>query len=217
MTDRHRIAPAALLCATLLAAAVTPAHADADVARTWGQDRGFSLGLKLLVDGLTIDDSDTPGQPHIDDMGSGLALVAGYTFTPHFHTRLTTGTAQHGTSVADLDVLHSMASLEAHYRFLPDRQVCPYLFGALGGSDVRADQGGSHVKISGGTAGIGTGLLVGFTRHLTLDLALRLEAVNWTNVEWSQDVPGGGTLQYQDDIEESGGSSRLEVGLLWQF
>ena len=110
-----------------------------------------------------------------------------------------------------------MGTLEAHYRFLPDRQVCPYVLGSLGGTDARADHGVDHVKLSGGMAGIGAGVLVGFTRSFLLDLTGRLDGVNWTKAEWSHDQPDGSSLKYEDAIEESGGSLRLELGLLWQF
>jgi hypothetical protein len=209
-----------LLPALGLAALVTCGTAlagEGDAPPAWGQARGFSLGLQLQVDGLSVHDKGNPVAPVVDDMGAGLALVGGYAFTPRFHTRLTLGSARHGTSVGDLDVMHSMGSLEAHYRFLPERQVCPYVFASLGGSDVRADQGANHLELSGGTAGIGGGLLCGLTPHVGIDLSLRLEAVNWTRAEWSQDQPGGGTLKYQDSIEESGAASRLDVGVLWQF
>ena len=56
---------------------------------------------------------------------------------------------------AGLDVQHSVGTLEAHYRFMPDRQVCPYVFGSLGGTDVRANTtraertGGGFFRLSG--------------------------------------------------------------------
>lgn len=204
---------AALLAALAVATLAPAARAETPV---WGQERGFSLGLKFLVDGLGADPSPDPAELVVDDMGSGLALCGGYSFTPRFHVRLTVGAAQHGTAIGDLDVQRSVGTLEAHYRFMPDRQVCPYVFGSVGGTDVRADQGINHVKFSGSMAGVGAGMLVGLTRHLSMDVTGRVDGVNWDTAEWSQDLPGG-TVKYADPIEDSGGSARLELGLLWQF
>ena len=218
-TSVRSLMPALGLCVGLMLApgTVSAQSLEPPLATLWGQARGFSLGLRYQVDGLTVDDSGDPSQVRIEPMGAGLSVLAGYSFTPHFHTRLTIGSSQHSTSLADLDVVRSAASLEAHYRFRPDQQVCPYLMGALGGTDVRADRGADHVRISGGTAGVGGGLLVGLARHVMMDMGLRLEAVNWDTIEWSQAQPGGGTLEYSDRVEDSGGSSRLEVGFVWQF
>ena len=215
MTTLRRLA----LLAAFVATALGPATAGAQEggAPAWGQDRGFSLGLKFLLDGLGADEATDPLSPVIDDIGSGLALAGGYTFTPRFHVRLTIGAAAHATEIPDLDVTHSVGTIEAHYRFLPDRQVCPYLLGSLGGTDVRADHGRDHLKFTGGMAGVGAGLLVGFTPHFLLDLTGRLDGINWTKAEYSQEQPGGGTLKYEDAIEDSGGSARLELGLIWAF
>lgn len=208
------LTPFALAAAVLLAGAAAPARADE--APQWGQERGFSIGLKYLVDGLGADASPDPAQPAIDDMGAGLVLCGGYTFTPRFHVRLTAGSARHGTAVEGLDVERSLATLEAHYRFAPGRQVCPYVFGSLGGTEVRADKGIDHVKFSGGMAGLGAGVLVGLTRHVAMDVTGRVDGVNWEKAEWSQDTSGG-TIKFEDPIEDSGGSARLELGFLWQF
>jgi len=220
MTMRTTTLAASLLTCALLGLGSASARAqdlEPTSSTVWGQSRGFSLGLRYQVDGLSVDENPDPGQIKIEDIGAGLTLVGGYSYTPQFHTRLSIGGAQHGTNVAGLDFAHSTASLEAHFRFRPDQQVCPYLFGALGGTDVRADQGGNHVKITGGCVGVGGGLLVGLSRHIVMDVSARVEAINWDTIEWSQDQPGGGTLQYVDSVEDSGGSSRLELGFLWQF
>ena len=209
------------LTAALLAALVVPTAALAQEAAAsaplWGQDRGFEFGLKYLLDGIGADEADNPLSPVIDDIGSGAALSLGYTFVPRFHLRLTLGGATHQTDFPGLEVNRSVATFEAHYRFMPDRQVCPYMLGSLGGTTATADQGIDHVEFTGGMAGVGAGLLVGFTRHLSMDITGRLDAVNWTNAEWSQDQPGGGSIHEEQAIEESGGSARLELGLIWAF
>lgn len=183
----------------------------------WGQERGFSVGIKYLVDGLGVDESSDPIGPVIDDIGSGLVILGGYTFTPRFHTRLTLGAAKHRTDIDGLDVQRSLGTLEAHYRFMPYSQVCPYILGALGGTDVRADQGINHVKFTGATAGIGVGTMVAFTPRFLMDVTLRLDGVNWHTAEYSQDQPDGSAIQVSDAIEDSGGSARLELGFVWAF
>lgn len=216
MSHRRRTAIVALaLFGASVAAAAAPAPVAAETTE-WGQSRGWSLGIKYLVDGLGADASPDPAKPAIDDMGAGLVLTGGYTFTPRFHVRLTAGSARHGTAVSDLEVERSLGTIEAHYRFMPGRQVCPYVLGSLGGNEVKADQGVNHVKFSGGMAGIGAGLLVGLSRHVAMDLTARLDGVNWNKAEWSQETSGG-TVKFEDPIEDSGGSARLELGFLWQF
>lgn len=208
------------LAAALVAALVIPTAALAQggaAAPIWGQDHGFEIGFKYLLDGIGADEADNPLSPVIDDIGSGVVLSAGYTFVPRFHVRLTLGAATHQTNYPGLEMERSVATLEAHYRFMPDRQVCPYILGSLGGTDATADHGIDHVKFTGGMAGIGAGVLVGFTRHLSMDVTGRLDAVNWTKAEWSQDQPGGGSIHEEQAIEESGGSARLELGLVWAF
>ncbi len=216
MTVRLRH-PFALATIVLALASATARAAEPADAPEWGQDRGFSLGAQFMVDGLGVSEAGTPISPVIDDMGSGLLLLGGYSFTPHFHTRVTLGGARHRTEVPGLDVQHSVGSVEAHYRFTPRRQVCPYVFGSLGGTTVRAEQGRDHLTFTGATAGLGAGLLVGFTPRFGMDLTLRGEGVNWTKAEYSQDQPNGTTVKVEDAVEETGASTRLEIGFLWQF
>lgn len=215
-TPRRLTLVVALIAALVIPTAALAQDATAS-APVWGQDRGFEFGLKYLLDGIGADEADNPLSPVIDDIGSGAVVSLGYTFVPKFHLRLSLGGATHQTDFPGLEVQRSVATFEAHYRFMPDRQVCPYILGSLGGTDATADQGIDHVKFTGGMAGVGAGLLVGFTRHLSMDLTGRLDAVNWTKAEWSQDQPGGGSIHEEQVIEESGGSARLELGLVWAF
>lgn len=212
---RMRLTP--LLVALTVLSLASVARADESAPHAWGQERGFSIGLKYLVDGLGANESSDPIGPVIDDIGSGLVVLGGYSFTPRFHTRLTLGGAQHRTDVSGLDVQRSLGTIEAHYRFMPDRQVCPYVFGSLGGTDVRANQGINHVKFTGSMAGIGAGTMVGFTPNFLMDVTLRFDGVNWNTVEFSQDQPDGSTLRLSDPIEDSGSSARLELGFVWAF
>lgn len=190
---------------------------DPPAAPAWGQAHGASLGVQIVVDGVGSGNSTDPAQPRIDDMGAGLALVGGWTFAPSFHVRLTLASAQHGTSLPDLNVQHSTGTIEAHYRFLPARQVCPYVFATLGGTDVKADKGIDHLRFSGSAAGLGAGVLCGFTRHVGLDVSARYEGMNWNKAEWSEDQPGGATVKVQQSLEDSDASLRLHVGALYQF
>jgi hypothetical protein len=158
-----------------------------------------------------------PGQFFIDDTGQGAIITVGYAFLPQFALRFTGGTAQHSTSRSDVSVYHSSGVLEAHYRFLPARRVRPYVFGGLGGTDLRADHEGFRVRTSGGVAVLGAGLLGNLTDHLLADLSFRADWINWNKVEVSQDLPDGSTAQLESPIEESGGAAKLLVGLLWEF
>ncbi len=207
----------AALAAVSTLLALTAAPASAGESHTWGQARGFSVGLVALVDGMSIGDGTDPNSPHIDAMGGGLALAGAYTFTPHFHLGLTLGSAQHATNLADLDVLHGIGVFEAQYRFAPERQVVPYLAATIGGASVRADHAADHIEVSAGAVGLGAGLRVGLSTHVTMDLSGRLEAINWNDATWSHDLPDGSTVSYHGAIEESGGASRLQLGFFWDF
>lgn len=212
----HRTLATASLAALLLTLGIAP-RAHAAEPRAWGQARGFSTGLTMLVDGMAIGDQSDPNAPHIDAMGGGLALEVGYTFTPRVHLGLTLGSAQHATDVPQLKVLRTIGVIEAQYRFAPAAQVCPYMVATLGGAGVRADQGADHHTLSAGAAGIGGGVRVGLSTHLVLDVGARLEAINWKDATWTHDVAGGSTLSYHGAIEDSGGASRLQLGLGWDF
>ena len=220
-TPFHRPAPArlAVLAPLLLVMLSSAGSAAEDDSRPpgWSQERGFSIGLKFVADAIGASETPDQADPEVDNFGSGLALVGGYSWTPHFHARLTIGSAIHGTSVDGLDVQHSFASFEAHWRFLPARPLCPYIFGSLGGSDVRADERANHVEFSGATAAVGAGLLCGFSRRWVVDFTARLEGVNWNKAEWSRDLRGGGTVRYRTGVEDAEGALRLEAGMLYQF
>lgn len=213
----HRTTAALAALATLLALASAPARASAGEPHAWGQARGFSAGLVAIVDGMSIGDTSDPNAPHIDDMGGGLALAGGYTFTPHFHLGLTLGSARHATNVTGLDVEHGIGVFEAQYRFAPERQVTPYVAATLGGAGVRADHGADHLQISAGAAGIGAGVRVGLSTHVVMDVSGRLEAINWHDATWSHDLPDGSSVSYHGAVEESGGASRLQLGFFWDF
>src|SRR6187399_2135162 len=116
MNTPRSLTLAAALVAALLAPAAALAQDAAGSAPVWGQDHGFSIGLKYLLDGIGADEADNPLSPVIDDIGSGAVVSLGYTFVPRFHVRLSLGGATHQTNFPGLDVDRSVATFEAHYR-----------------------------------------------------------------------------------------------------
>ena len=212
-----RLASAGVLALMLIA--FGSAIAEAQGGTNWSQDRGFHLGLQFVGNFVGADDpgpSSPPNALFVEEGGGGAMLLVGYTFTPHFRLRFVGGSAQHNTNQSGVEVLHSTATLEAHYQFTPAGRARPYVFGGLGGSDLRTDQQGFRVETSGGTAVIGTGLLFNITRHLVADLTLRYDSINFNTVEVTFEQPGG-TTQLSSDIEENGSAAKLLFGLLWAF
>ncbi|MBI5710658.1 MAG: porin family protein [Candidatus Eisenbacteria bacterium] len=215
----------AALAAGFLIAALGAGHASAAEPAGNGSprqahQRGFSLGLQYQANFTGAEDpgpGSAPNQLFIEEAGNGLTFLGGYGFTPHFAMRLTAGTAAHRTTQAAVEVYQSSVVLEAHYRFLPGERARPYVFGGLGGTDIRADQEGFHVQTSGALAALGVGVLYDLTGHLAADLTARLDLINWNSVKVTQDLPDGSTVRLENPIQETGSAGKLMLGLVWQF
>ena len=220
-TDTTRAALAAgILLAVLGAGYASAAGSPGDTPARWAQQRGFSLGIQYQANFIGAEDpgpGSAPNQLFIEEGGQGLTFLGGYAFTPRFGMRLTAGTAAHRTTQAAVEVYQSSVVLEAHYRFLPRERARPYVFGGLGGTDVRTDQQGFHVQTSGALAVLGVGVLYDLTGHLVADLTVRLDQINWNSVKVTQDLPNGASTQLESPIEETGSAGKLMLGLVWQF
>jgi len=210
-----RGAAAPLVAAALLLLAGVPAAAD-----SWGHERGWSIGVEALADFIGAEDPG-PGSGanavFVEEGGGGILLHLGYAFTPRFAMRLGAAAARHGTTRAGVEVDHASLTVEAHCRFLHGEPLQPYVFGGLGGAALEFTSGSLDSKTSGGEAVLGVGLLYHITRHLALDLAARLDLINWNTVEVTAKLPSGGEIRLASPVDESGSAGKLVLGLVWQF
>jgi hypothetical protein len=183
-------------------------------------EHGVQLFFHLQGGGISADDPPPGADPenvYIEEGGGGISLGVGYAFTPHFALQLALGTLLHDTSVEDLEVRHASMVVEAHYRFLAGERARPYVFGGLGGTSLEATVEEYESEANGGVAVLGAGVQVFMTRHLLLDMAGRLDLINWDRVRIRRERADGSTIELEEPIDEDGGAAQIRFGLLWQL
>jgi opacity protein-like surface antigen len=229
----RRVIQGPAIAAVLLAAAVA-AHVEASASEPtqpssapraetpnpWGQARGWSVGFQFLSDFIGAEDPQ-PGSStdavFVEEQGGGGVLHLGYAFTPTFALRFAVAGARHETTKEDVEIDHLSATVEAVFRFLHGERAQPYLFGGLGGATLEFNSDVFDSKTSGGVAVLGAGFQYHLTRHLSLDLAGRLDLINWDKVEVSAELPGGETIRLEDPVDESGSAGKILLGVAWNF
>lgn len=212
-------APQALMCAALLFTLCVTSPVTAQE-KSWGQARGWSLGLQIVSDHIGAEDpgpGSSPTDIFVDETGGGIAFHAGYAFNPMFGLRFSVAGARHETTLDGVELDHGSVTLEAHFRFLHGARAQPYLYGGLGGSALEFNSEDLDSRISGGVAVFGGGVLYHLTRHLSLDIAARLDLINWDKVEVNLRLPGGAEVGLEDPVDEDGSAGKLLFGLLWSF
>jgi hypothetical protein len=183
-------------------------------------ERGVRLGFQLQGGGIASEDPPPDPNPEsvfVEDGGGGVVLNLGYTFTPAFALQLAFGTLVHDTTVEDLQVAHTSLVLEAQYRFLPGERARPYLFAGLGGTTLEADSDDYDSEVDGGMAVVGAGMHVFMTRHLLLDLAGRIDLMNWERIRMRRERADGSTIQLDRPVDDGGLAAELRFGILWQM
>jgi opacity protein-like surface antigen len=188
--------------------------------RPWAQDRGFTVGLQYQADVIGAEDPAPGGDPNalfVEEVGHGLALNLGYTFTPNFALRLAMGSAIHGTNWEGVEITRGSAVLEAQVRFLPGERARPYLVGGLGGTRLVDDREGYDVETSGGVGVLGGGVFYNLTEHLALEFSGRLEMINWTEIKFRKEMPGGADIELENPIDENGSAGVFRLGFDLQF
>ena len=211
-------AAVALACLGIGLIVAGPVSATGDTAL--GRDHGWSLGLHVLSDHIGAEDPGSASPPEavfVDEVGGGALVSVGYAFTPSFALRLAAGGARHETTHDGVEVNHASATIEAHFRFFPGERAQPYLFGGIGGASLRFDSEGLDSKVEGGLAVIGVGAIYRLTRHLSLDLAGRLDLINWNTIEVTAELPSGAELRLEDPVDESGSAGKILLGAVWNF
>jgi opacity protein-like surface antigen len=206
--------------AMALLGAAAAAGAPAPPAPGAFDEHGVRIGFQLQGGGIATEDpppNHNPENVYIDDGGGGIAFHLGYAFTPCFALQLAFGTLVHDTSVEGLEVAHSSLVLEAHYRFLPGQRARPYVFAGLGGTTLEARSDDYDSEVDGGMAAVGMGMHVFMTRHLLLDLAGRLDLMNWDRIRMRRERADGTTIQLDRPVDESGLALDLRFGILWQL
>ncbi len=193
---------------------------------------GFALVLGLVVvatavpaaawqgnwliglDGLasTIGRDDNADVVVVDETAGGGALQIGYLISPTFMVRLYAAAAVHPTNVADIEIRFSSSTFDALYLFRPGRRFRPYIFGGLGGFRLDSDQDDLHYEARGGGVSFGAGMHLELGSRVTLHGSLRLEGVNWNDVNATIDTPSG-RISVRQPIDDSGIASKLTVGI----
>ncbi len=186
----------------------------------WPPGRGFFFGGQYNTDLIGAEDpgpGSDPNQLFFDEVGHGLLLHVGYSVSPAVALRLAGSAARHGTTQEGVEADNGSLVLEAHYRFLPGERARPYLFGGFGGTTIRVSTGDFDTETRGGVVDLGAGIFYGLTRHLYLDLAGRLDLVNWNEIRVTKELADGTTLELKDPVDDSGSEGRFLLGILWQF
>jgi opacity protein-like surface antigen len=190
-----------------------------DFAPDWSREKGVVLGLQFQTDLIGAEDPSAespPDQIFVEEAGHGGLVHLGYTFTPRVCVRLAMGGAFHGTTIEGVEVSHSSATLEIHYRFLPGERARPYLFGGIGGATLEYRSGDFQSEVTGGVAVLGAGFLYHVTRHLLVDVAARLDSINWNEIRVRRRV-GGVWTEISDPVDDAGSAGKVLLGMSWQF
>lgn len=221
MKSNHRSPArrAAILAPGLVLSLVLGTTAAADET-PWSQDRGFRLGLAMHSAGVSVlrpPASSGENDLYLEEEGSGMGLLVGYTFSPLFSLCASMSGAAHETTREHVDAFYSTFFIEGQFRFLPKERVRPYLLAGIGGAALGVDGGGYDAETTGGGMVFGVGLLYNLSRYLLLDAALRVDAIEWDEIEFTRELPGGGEVSVADPIEKDGGAGRFQLGLTWAF
>jgi len=209
------------LMIALIAVIVLASAGDAHVPETpdWEPRPGVTLGLQLQSTRLSV--RDTPPVPAEDrvliaEEGGGAVLSVGYTFTPRFALLLAVSGSVHETDRPGRDVNLATAVLEAHYRIRTGTRWQPFFFGGLGGATVRFEDDDLDAKIRGGVAVAGAGVNLHLSRRWRLELAGRLDFINWDRIEVERPTEGGRVI-LEDPVDEEGRAGKIHLGAVFAF
>ena len=172
-------------------------------------EKGISLGIKLLGSSLNLDDED---DTFIEDNGGGLQLDFGYRFNPSFALELALGGAGHETEISGIDAFFGMGQLLAYYRFLPDGAFRPYIKGGFGGYSLEIKENSESISMEGGGFVFGGGFKYFFTEHVALGLDLTHNIINYNKGKLKS-----GEFSVETDIDEDGSQTSLGLSLSYSF
>ena len=206
----HAIAAAGL--SVLAGLLPSPARAD--------DDKGFRIGLGILGDWIGAEDPAPDASDdalYIEDGGGGVSVTLGYDWSRQFGLALRMSGARHDTTLDDISVAHNSAEIEAHWRPGSHADVRPYLFGGVGGNTLRVDTDLADADVRGGSAVLGSGVLVRLRGNFWFDLAGRLQFINWDEIEVTLSDGNGDQVSASTPVDESGTAGQITVGVVWGF
>ena len=192
-----------------MAVALCAVSATSVPAQVEGRDNGFYLGLRVASSDLHIDENANDTF-RIDSEGSGLMLLAGYSFNRVFSLELDFGGSAHNTSDFDIDAIFGTLQLFAHYRFRPGHAFRPFVKGGLGAYGFGVEDKSNKVTIGGGGIPLGGGFDYFFNRRFSLGLDLTHNIIEYDRVDINL-----GSSSVSFDIDEDGAQSAL--GIAFQF
>jgi len=201
----------------LAVTAFTPASADRgeDPAET----EGFMLGLNVHASVIGAEEptgSVSSNEVFVDEDGGGVTFLLGYGFTPAFALRFTASASEHKTTNPGIDVLYSNAIIEALYIFRAGRPFRPYLFGGIGGFNIESRNDPFRYTTEGPGTDLGAGFLFFPEKHFAIDVALRLEFVNWEKAT-AELLLGGDSFTVETPVEDEGSALKFLFGINYWF
>ena len=202
-----------------LSIVILAAGACAASAQTfWAQEQGFRFGAYINGSGIGAEDpTSQAGQEdlYLEESGGGMAFLVGYRFNPLFSLNVALSSARHETTLKEIEAYYGTFMIEGHFHFLPEERVRPYVLAGLGGVGLVVDTDGYKSESRGGGMDLGLGMLWNITDHLLFDAALRLDIIEWDEIEFTRELPGGEEIKLTDPLKEDGGAGRFQLGLTW--
>jgi hypothetical protein len=178
------------------------------------------IGVDFLSSHIGADDpseQSTPDDVFVDEVGAGAALQAGFMVSRAFMLRLYFSGASHDATDPDLDFRLAGVTIEGCYLFAAGNPFRPYLFGGLGGFNMKGDQDFYEYETTGGAITLGAGFYYYIWRHFALDFSLRGEFINWDESKANVTLPNGDRFTVSEPIKESGATGKFTLGFGFGF
>lgn len=178
----------------------TESVAQATASRT----KGFNLGLALNGSAIKLDDEDV-GDSETEN-GGGIALHAGYNFTPNLGAFIgLTGASIQPNDGGSYGLGHGDLGVRL---LLGTSSFVPYVEAAFTGLNAQGDIDGDDVEFSGTGFTGALGLNYFLSQKLALDVAFK-----YTKGEFNTIKIGGQSVSDDDGLGVSTG--RFNIGIAW--
>lgn len=176
------------------------------------------VGLNASVVGANDPPDNAPSlSPFVKEEGGGLALTGAYGFTPGFAVRVVLNAAEHETTDPEVTVLFSGVTLEGAWYFNAGGALRPYLFGGVGGYELKSRRAGFRYRTTGPGTTLGLGALWFLGEHFALEAAVRADLIRWQESSAETDLADGGTVRVSAPLDEQGSAAKLLLGAGWWF
>lgn len=198
---------------TALLAAAASAHAPADsTSAKYVEDKsGIYLGLKFVGSTLHAEDKGEDSF-FIKDDGGGVQFDIGYRFNRAFSLEFALGTANHETSVQEIDASIYSVWILGYYRFSPHSAFRPFIKFGLGGHGLDVAYGEASARLNGGGVALGAGFNYFFTSHFAIGLDLTTNIIQYDTATIAL-----GSDEYSFEVDEEGSLTTLGLAFSYNF